>query len=264
MKNKRPRRRRVILIILAVLIILAATLLIWQRNNLKALINFATQSQEELEANLEKNNQAIRDAVEAVPGLTVPEITDEDRQALRDGTLTLDDLLNRLTGSPEAPEPSDTPSPAPTQTPEPSAPPAATAAPTPTPTPSPTPPPASMEDYEAALNELIARVYVLREKYLLELEALEREAILTWQALPPAHRNASYMAPLIKDFLARAIALEADCDRQMDTIVVELEALLKKYNQDLSLVDTVKYTYANEKSLKKALYMSKLQERGLI
>ena len=37
-----------------------------------------------------------------------------------------------------------------------------------------------------------------------------------------------------------------------------------EYGEDMELVNTVAYTYANEKSLKKAWYMIELQRRGLI
>ena len=44
----------------------------------------------------------------------------------------------------------------------------------------------------------------------------------------------------------------------------EMEAVIKEYGGDMSLVDTVVTTYASEKSLKKAWYMSELQKRGFI
>jgi len=47
-------------------------------------------------------------------------------------------------------------------------------------------------------------------------------------------------------------------------LVKDLTALQKKYGQSMELVDTMKYTYANEKSLKKAWYMAELEQRGLI
>ena len=50
----------------------------------------------------------------------------------------------------------------------------------------------------------------------------------------------------------------------MDVIIAELTALQKEYGKDMELVGTVAYTYANEKSLKKAWYMNELQRRGLI
>ena len=65
-------------------------------------------------------------------------------------------------------------------------------------------------------------------------------------------------------YLSKASALEKECDGKMDEIVSAMETLIKENSGDMSLVDTVVYTYANEKSLKKAWYMSKLEEKGLV
>ena len=50
----------------------------------------------------------------------------------------------------------------------------------------------------------------------------------------------------------------------MDEIVRAMEKLLRENEGDLGLVDTVVYTYANEKSLKKSWYLSKLEQKGLL
>ena len=50
----------------------------------------------------------------------------------------------------------------------------------------------------------------------------------------------------------------------MDAIIAQMETLIQANNGDMSLTDTVFNTYVNEKSLKKAWYMSRLQEKGLI
>ena len=41
-----------------------------------------------------------------------------------------------------------------------------------------------------------------------------------------------------------------------------MKTLIKENKGDMTLVDTVIETYANEKRLKKAWYMSKLEEKG--
>lgn len=276
MKEKRPRRGKVLPVVLLVLVILIAALLVWQRNNIKALISFITYSQEELEDQMSTNDQAIQDAVNAVPGLDIGDVTEEDRQALRDGTLTLDELLEKLTdaageGKPvvdPAPASSETPAAGPTDPPTaaPTAQPTAapTVQPSASPTAKPTKPVQPDEDYEQKLNELIARAYVLREEFSLEMDRMQEEALAELVAIPLEQRTSSRVAPLVQKYLKRGMALEEECDREMDIIVSEMEQLLRKNGQDLSVVNTIKYTYANEKSLKKAWYMSKLKEKGWI
>ena len=50
----------------------------------------------------------------------------------------------------------------------------------------------------------------------------------------------------------------------MDEIIGAMETLITENSGDMTLVDTVVETYANEKSLKKAWYMAELEKRGWI
>ena len=62
----------------------------------------------------------------------------------------------------------------------------------------------------------------------------------------------------------QAAELEKECDGKMDALVAAMEKLIRENQGDMTLVDTVVDTYANEKSLKKAWYMAKLEENGLV
>lgn len=267
MKPKKFRKRYIVLIVLVVLLILLAALAFWQRENIKAVQDFASYSQEELEEQMKQNDQAIKDAVNAVPEVSIREVTEEERQALKEGTLSQEELVERLLGTetpaPEQPEPTTTPAPIPTPKQDELAQPSASPTPTPTPTPEPTPTPGK-SDYEKRLSELIARVYVLREEYLIQLDDLKEEAIAAYKATPAAQRTASWLTKFVSNYLSKGTALEKQCDQKMDAIVIEMRTLIKENNGDLSLVDTMISTYANEKSLKKAWYMSELEKRGLI
>ena len=50
----------------------------------------------------------------------------------------------------------------------------------------------------------------------------------------------------------------------MDAVIAEMERLIKENNGDMSLTDTVFDTYVKEKSIKKAWYLSRLKEKGLV
>lgn len=272
MRQKKRGRWKVPLVIFTILLAILAALAVWQKNNLQAVIGFMTYSQEELEEQLQQNDQKIKDAVNAQPEITVRDLTEEEKQALRDGSLSASDLASRLvspnppalTPTPPTAEPS-----APTTSPEQEAPapsvPDEPAPPVQEAPPAASPPAASTAvDYETQVNDIIARVYVLREEYLIALEKMEEDAKTLYRSLPSEKRTAAKLAPVVSDYLDQAADLEAECDAKMDTIVTELESLQRKSGKTLDLVKTVKYTYANEKSLKKAWYMSELKTRGLI
>ena len=187
------------------------------------------------------------------------------RQALRDGSMTQEQLMERLTGSGGG-EPSqpDAESAVPASRPEsggktdaaPETPDAAAAGEKSE--------QSAESSYQKELSALIAKVYVLREEYTLALDTMYADAKAEYLALPAEKRTTTQLAKMAKGYLSRANALEKECDGKMDEVIRAMETLIRDNNGDLGLVDTVVYTYANEKSLKKSWYMSKLEQKGLL
>lgn len=225
------------------LMVLALGALAWRfREELRAFQIARQYSTGELQEQLDSTDQTIRDAVDASGDITVRAPTDEEKQALRDGTMTQDELVGRLTGGEEK---------------------AASDA-KPEETEKPAEEPDAQQEYQKALSALIAKVYVLREEYTNALEDMETAAKADYYALPEGQRSVSKLAPLVSGYLAKATALEKECDGKMDAVIAEMEQLIKENNGDMSLTDTVFDTYVKEKSLKKAWYLSRLQEKGLV
>ena len=245
-RKKRKTGRTVLLIVLAVLV-LAVGLLAWRfRKEIQAFTISRQYSTAELEGQLADNDQTIRDAVEASSDVTVRAPTEEEREALRDGSLSQEELIGRLTGESAAGSSDSAP-----ETAAPEEQPAEQA-------------PAEPPEYQKQLSALIAQVYVLREEYLAALDNMETSAKADYRALSDSQRTAGKLASLVSDYIGRATRLEKECDGKMDAIIAQMETLIQANNGDMSLTDTVFNTYVNEKSLKKAWYMSRLQEKGLI
>ena len=252
------RWMKILCIVLALLAALLAGLYWWQRENLKAVKDAASHSSEELEEKLAENQQQIRDVVDAAPEIVVREVTEEERQALRDGTLTQEELIERLLDPGEQSD--STAAPGMEETP----PGEDAKAPAETPTlPAEQPKPAE-DPYQKELSAIIAKVYVLREDFTMALDNMYDEAKAEYIALPAEKRTKSNLMVLASKYLSKATALEKECDARMDEIVADMEKLIQENNGDMSLVDTVVYSYANEKSLKKSWFMSKIQEKGLV
>ena len=243
------RRKTILCTILVLLAVSLAGLFWWQRDNLKAIHAATQHTSAELEEKLDENQQMIQEAVKAAGEVTVGEITEEDRQAFRDGSMTQEQLVERLTNGGEG-EPREEP--------------ASTSRPESDGKTHPEPPKPAENTYQKELSALIARVYVLREEYTLALDTMYADAKAEYLALPAEKRTKTHLLKMARGYLSRASALEKECDGKMDEIVRAMEKLLRENDGDLGLVDTVVYTYANEKSLKKSWYMSKLEQKGLI
>ena len=121
-----------------------------------------------------------------------------------------------------------------------------------------------LTDYERKIAEIIADAYILKGEYVLALEAMYSEAEAALSSLSDGENNDAAVAALVSDYLSRASSLERQCDSRIDTIVFELEQLIRAHGGDSQLVDTLIETYANEKATKKAWYISRLEEKGLI
>ena len=268
----------------------------WQKNNLEAMKQYTQFTQEELEQQLQDNDQQVQDilnaALEAAKTVDSGNISSQVPQ--EPVKMPNETVKEPETGvqQPAEPKPEPTAPIAPT-TPvdpphiaEPSQPqePSADAPQAPvTPPTQAEPPPAAPEaskptesppvqetpvvtgpTYEEQLQAIVDRVYALRAEYLQALDDLQSEAVAAYKAIPKSQRNKKAIVNFVSTYISKATTLEKQCDGKMDVLVKELTQLQKKYGQTMELVEAVKYTYANEKSLKKAWYMSELEKRGMI
>lgn len=248
------RKTKITCGVLAGVLLTVGAVAYWQRNNVDALLKATRYSADEIEEKRKENQQKVQEKVDAQPALTVRDLTEEERQALREGSITQEELTEKLV---EAVKPQPTPATsAPAQTP-------VSSAPVETP-PSVEPPVVEPAQWEKDLSALIARVYVLREEYTIALDNMQSEAKAEYRAMAAEERTKTALMKFARGYVTRALELEKECDAQMDDVVSRMETIIRENKGDMTLVDTVVETYASEKSLKKAWYMAELEKRGWI
>lgn len=264
------RRTKIICSIVLAFAVGVGALSVWQWNNISAALSFLRFSKEELEEKLEQSDQTIKDAVNALPDVSIRDITQEEKDALREGTLTQEELIESLI-KPEPPKepPGENEPDEPVIAPEPAKPKPEPKDPTPVPEPEkpqpdPEPKPPEQSEYEKQLAAIIAEVYVLREQFLIKLDELLEQAKAEYRALAPEQRTKAQMVPLVADYMARGTRLEEECDAKIVEILDRLEKLVRANNGDTKLSQTIFDTYVDEKSIKKAWYMAELKEKGLV
>lgn len=269
--EQQPRKARKGLKITAgILLVLIAAVIgigIWQRNNIEAVVQYTKYTQEELETQLQDNDAAIEDALQAA--LDAAKQVDAEAKAEAEAPEVPSDSKEETQGKP--PEtPADKPQNGIPQAQKPVEDKVTTPVVTPAPSkpevqkPTESKPAQPTGDYERQLKVIVDQAYALRSEYVQALEDLQAEAVSAYKAIPKAQRNTKNITSFVNKYINKANALEKACDGKMDALVKDLTALQKKYGQSMELVDTMKYTYANEKSLKKAWYMAELEQRGLI
>ena len=239
MKKRKLVKRRWIIAGIIVLVIIAvlAVLYLWQQENIKAAANARRYTQKELEQQLVDSRNAVQSALEEHPEITVRDLTDEERTALRAGEMTPEELIGILTGStasssaeasaplPEQAGSAQTESPGTAsdsgvtsetlEVPSTASAGASTAAPDTTDAPDVTEAPhepTAQELYEKRLSELVAEVYVMREQYTATLDSMMAQAKAEYSAKPESERTKSKLASWAAGYSSRAQALEKECD----------------------------------------------------
>ena len=292
-KQKMVKRRWIIAaIVILVMIVILGVLYLMQQDNLKAAANARKYTQEQLLEKKEENRQAVEKALEKqYPELHVRDLTDQERAALRDGTLSREEIISALLGldergtengethSTEPPAPTQEPvleTPAPTEEPtpsqttapsaypepSPSAAPVETPLPTETAIPEPEPPP--LDPYSEELASIVAEIYVMREEYIAQLDEMMARARTEYSAKPESERTHSKLVKWASGYISEASVLEKQCDARMDEVLAKVKALAEEYGEDTEIVDTLAYFYAEEKSIQKSLYIQELERRGIL
>ena len=236
------KRKKLWIILLLLLLILLAGLALWQRENLRILIQAGKYTTEDLNTKLAENRQTLQTTLEQHPEISARAPTEEETQALKTGELAPEELIKALveTAEPQvegggAAEPDQTGEIAQAENP-----------------------------YSAELSELIARVLALQALYVGKLESLEVEAKAEYRTKPESERTKTKLVEWASGYVKRATEMEKECDAEIDGIVREMLALIRKYGGDTEIPDTVVFCYAEEKRLKKAWYISRLEEGGLL
>ncbi len=113
------------------------------------------------------------------------------------------------------------------------------------------------KDSSQRASECIARMYVLKSNFETRLSALFEEAKAEYVSIPGKGSRELRMS-VLKRYYSRIASLESECDSQVDLVLTELDSILKESGEDRSIVDKIRKSYSEEKSLKKAYYLNML------
>ena len=119
-------------------------------------------------------------------------------------------------------------------------------------------------EYELRLDTIMADANALRDEYVTKLETMYTDAETSLTELVDNEGSDDDVASLVSEYLTEVTVLEQQCDAKFDVIVNELDQLIKNNNGDKSLLDDLIETYITEKATKKAWYLDRLEEKGLI
>lgn len=238
------------------LVMLSLTLfLISQRNNLSALFQSFSHTEQDIAEQIEANREALNETLQAYVQDIPRDFTPEEEQQILTGELEPEEALEQLLTSPE---PESMPLESPSGTSQEINSPASALSPSP-PSSDKEPLPAKKDEaVTEAITNTVAQLYLYKASYLAKLGRLEQSAIDTYLALPPEDQTSAAKQKILLSLIPEAVALEKTCDGQVEEILRSLETMLSSKKADLSIVAKIQTAYENEKSLKKAYYLSKI------
>lgn len=274
-QKKRSGKKKIIIIfsILGVIVIAGVAFVISQRNNIAAARYLLNYSSDEISEKLAENEQRILDALDEHVPVRVPDLTDEEKELMASDDLTIEDAVSLLVERAAATEVSinqaslDNPDdPSDEFLDEgPSAPLDTTFAEQGHLPDADVPPDNFDSDETGVLTEydesadviigLVAEVYVLRAYFTSRLDQLFSSAVSEYRALSEEEQSSMGM-DIASKYIDLAFGLERECDGLMDDLVARLRAELQKTGGDSSFVNDIMSGYSEEKSLKKAYYLS--------
>lgn len=277
----RRKRKIFTLVFTGVLLVTIGGVVVWQWNNIKALYLFLTYSEDNITEKLVQNEEAIESAMQKVPDITLRDLTDDERKMLDSGEISPEQAIQIILGQTdlgtgdsgagitsaastasgsqdsggslgvmggesstglEGSTSSGGTGLSGTNTGE-----TGTGGSGQT---------VGVSGEKTKLAELLASIYVLKADFINSIERLKNDAIDEYRALPEAERTNANKQKLGLKYLDLAGALEGDCDAQMNALLKLVESELNATGGDMSLVNDIKTIYANEKSLRKAEYLS--------
>lgn len=223
------KKWKIVLVTIIVFFALSlSALAVWQFDNICAVIKAFTSTANEIADEMNETKKKLEEDLKKQNIEVVSDFTAEEEKQIIKGELTVDEALAGLNEKYENSK-------------------KVTTAPN-----------------NPAANKLIGEktveLYSLKAYYLGQLGQMEKTVKSEYAALPLEKKNLVGKKDIVNRHMSTALGLMNQCDAKVEEILAELKAGLESLNADTSIIKTIRKAYENEKNLKKAYYLSLLEE----
>lgn len=249
------KKFKIFLIILAVIIALISVLVWWQFGNIKSAYYWFKYDKENIAELIDKQNDDVDKFLKDKSDLNVRQSTEAEQKLHQEMLIDDDEFIGVLTGKTDVPEMfgqditldesknfvdsngkpiskeelQEAKKEVENQT--------------------------QQSDDKQKASECVARMYVLKSNFEMRLSSIFNEAKAHYLTYPYEER-VNKKGEILKSFYNKAVALEKECDANVDKVLSELDTILTRTGEDKSIITKIKEAYDNEKSLKKAYYLN--------
>lgn len=250
-KKKKPHTAlKIFLGLLLVIIVGLAALAFWQRDNISAFIKAQNTSSEDIASEIADSKAVVQKEIEKYNIPIQRDFTLEEEEAIRKGTMTVEEAVSRLMSPAEAQDAAEAeaqndggskgnnggtdaaaaPDEAPVQpelTPE-----------------------------QQIVAKYLTEMYSLKAYYIGQLGVVENDLKAQYKAANGNIKNSAAIAKVVQSNMGRVINMEAECDGKVYAVLDNMRNELLAIGADTSIVDVAEDSYINEKSLRKSYYLS--------
>lgn len=215
---------------------------LWQRENLQAVYEAMHYNPEELGSQIQSTKQEVERVLEKYDLESIRRLTPEEEEQVKKGELSLEEAVERMMptrneeevgAKEEGVESQDTPEAKPEATPQ-----------------------AVSKKESDLVKASTVKMYELQAKYLGLLGELEARGMQALRAIPSDQRTVKKMMSVGMPFMQEGLALESQCDGEVENVLHHLKEELVAIGADYDIVETMRQAYYTEKRLKKAYYLS--------
>ncbi len=105
------------------------------------------------------------------------------------------------------------------------------------------------------INKHVAKLYIVKNRFVTELGSTEKTIRKQYVSLPKEQQVPTSRKEIAKQYISVVADLELECDAEVESILAALKTELSAVGGDLTIIDTIRLQYEEEKSLKKAYYL---------
>ena len=223
--------KRVILIVFLTVVVGLVALFVWQYDNIMAVVKVVSNTNEEIAKEIDESKLVLeKNLKEQYPSVISDFTAEEERQIIK-GELSVEEAvanLNKKYQTVKVEQKTDNT--------------------------------ATSPEVDALIGDKVIELYSLKAYYLGQLGQMEAAVKKEYVKLPKEERNLVGKQALVNKYMNTALALLSQCDKQVEELLSELKGGLEDLNADTSIIKTIRSAYENEKTLKKAYYLSLLEE----
>lgn len=220
---------KIVLLIIFILIVASVCLLIWQKDNISAVISASKYSDTDIQQQIDESKKDIETRLEQYDIKGLRDFTLEEEEAIRKGTLTVEEAVKRIMSESNissAEQGSEVLQENEGQNQN-----------------------ENEQSSTAIVSDYTIKLYSLKAAYLGQIGNLIDQAKADF-------KNGAGGSTLMSKYLSKAASLESEADSKVDTLLNELTGKLENIGADTSIVAAMRDSYENEKSLKKSYYLS--------